>query len=649
MRQDGGFEARRQLGDGGVLLLLEKLQKALHLDFDVFVGVLAPDGRGRPHEVALERLGAGALHPRDEVVHQGGELVRRDVPLLHLLLEDLPESVKRLVHQPLDLLLGEVAVGHSRADDLADRDLEVVASDEMETPPVMHGVVDTLVDDVGERVAEELLVEVFAALKRINGRLDVLDEAVDELSGAAVLGVSAVAGRPALAVLQLKRRHELFLHELLDLVQRGRFLLAHVLRHVGEVLHDEAPREVVDGCLAFEESLHRNDAACDLLDLGRLYGRVLHDRIRDIRVDVYKFLGGPQVLHGPLQDAVVLFFQRLDGNGVLLRIRGALHEFLRQLDEILEVEVRVDRRFQLGRIVARVGAGVRDAVAHVERKHLLEKHFDLGGVLDAVQRKEVRQARAHVGKKLAAALALQVEAEGVALLERRARKVLEAVVDSDAHLRRLQEALQLHDDRAELHLVLDHAIALRLLAGRVFDFAAELFEGVCAKPVVVELQVVALERLKVAPEVGLLHRRLEEVVQYALASARGVVYLVELLEGGHDLAPREGLARLHLAFVVLGREDHVADSGAGLFEGVLEVAAQGGGELLAHGAVVRGRGVRAPRKRQVYLAVELLELQAAVRAQGKADIPLVLQILVVDHLAKVIYRIGRSVCVQLLN
>ena len=193
------------------------------------------------------------------------------------------------------------------------------------------------------------------------------------------------------------------------------------------------------------------DAACDLLDLGRLYGRVLHDRIRDIRVDVYKFLGGPQVLHGPLQDAVVPFFQRLDGDGVLLRIRGTLHEFLRQLYEILEVEVRIDRRLQLGRIVAREGSRVRDAVAHVEGKHLLEKHFNLGGVLDAVQRKEVRQARAHVGKKLAAALVLQVEAEGVARLERRPRKVLEAVVDSDAHLRRLQKAFQLHDDRAELH------------------------------------------------------------------------------------------------------------------------------------------------------------------------------------------------------
>ena len=53
-------------------------------------------------------------------------------------------------------------------------------------------------------------------------------------------------------------------------------------------------------------------------------------------------------------------------------------------------------------------------------------------------------------------------------------------------------------------LALDHALALRLLAGRVFDFTAELIEGVCAKSVLVELQVVALERLKVALEVGLL-------------------------------------------------------------------------------------------------------------------------------------------------
>ena len=311
--------------------------------------------------------------------------------------------------------------------------------------------------------------------------------------------------------------------------------------------------------------------------------------------------------------------QRVHGRIPRLAVRGrlrnrllrALDEFLREGEDAVDVEFRVQHRID-ARLVVHVGklAQVLYALTDDDRQHVLEEHLE-PGVL-------VSEAEVHI--------------------------LDPGLVEELDDLRVVHEVLELVEQAPELDLRLDHPLARRQV-GVVLLAVDEIGEAV-ADAVLVGPQVVLREIVVRAVEAAFGLRRLHEVVEDDLAPDAIVELLVELLEHVLDVAAAEGLADIERAVGLLWVDDEIPDGVPGVAH-VAEVILHGGEELRADRHVVRGAHVGTPGKREVDLVVDLLELEP-LGSQLEPHVTLVGGVRVVHHVAEFVDPVGILVSSQLL-
>lgn len=643
MSQNGRVQPLRHFGDDRVLLLVEELGEQLHAFVGVPEEIVRLHRQGGTLEEAPDGALAGLLDPSAEIANEVRLVVRVDVALPGLLREQFLVPLHGPPQHPLQLP-GELREGQRGAVDLVHRILQPLDVAKVQAfASFGEGArLDALVEDVGQGMGEKVLVEFAPAAEFVDRIADLLRHRLEEILDVAVLDVPSVFDI-ALAVLQLQRGNELLVDVLLDLVLRMDILRQQGFRPLREMLDHEARRMVVDGRLRTEEIGQARHLLADLFRFGAFDSRAGRHFLPCRLGDVHQLLHVLLQRHHVCKRFHLLRVQRL-GRLQTLR-RRAFHELRSQVHQRAEVEVGGERLLQRGGIVAGELDGVRDAFLKVEGKNLgeegvqrlvqrtVQRHVH---VLDAARGQKRRQAGAQVADELAAVLARQIQPEAVALLDAHPREVLERRLHADEQLGLGELPLQLVDEPPELHLAFDHLLVRRELLC-TFLRRAVLEERRVVQPVRVQLQVVALELFLGSLEAALRHGRLEEVVEDLHAAARRVEDAVEGFQRLLDFAAGKRLARVqHLARAVPGRQDHVADVELLGFADVLEVAAHRLDELLAHEPVVRRADVGAPGNGHVDLVVDLLELQAAGRSPGEADIALVGAGAVVHHLPEIV-------------
>ena len=465
-----------------------------------------------------------------------------------------------------------------------------------------------------------------------------------------VLQLSRVVERPALAVVELSRDDEL-VDVLLRLVHEVRFLAREVLCRLGVVLEEELRGVVLKLRLLDVRLGELRDVLAEVVAAALGHVDVEHELLAGVGEHHKPLLRRPLILDDLLERRKRVFA------ATLRRLRLLDDHLVRALDEAPgRVDDLVDGELALkylldarGVVRARVVADVLSRLADHHRQHLFKEELERGAgraqsevflddsflVQDELER----------GAYLLHVFCGYACAEVVGVGRDLTRDVLARLLRVDAVHRGRDEVVELGDVGAEAGLAHLHALRrVGVVCVRLVRLEVDLLVRVDA--VHQGLQVLVDEVILAAGEAAAVHRARVEVLHYSDA-ARAVVELgVEPLEYLLDFAAAERLPCVYVAVLVLRAQYQVLDVVPCLAE-EFQVALDGREELLAHGPVVRRARVGAPGKRHVYLVVELLYLQVAVRALGEAHVALVGTGLVVDHLAVVVDCVRILVGVQL--